>query len=385
LPKIDRHPAPASWGCLTRLRGSIPHFDPARAASNSDQVDLRGCDLRKLDLRKSAADLYYADFDMETKWPSADRMPAGFDPRRILEIGKNPGLGVRRLHARGITGRGVGIAIIDQPLLVDHREYAARLRLYEEINVRFAAESEMHGPAVASIAVGKTVGVAPGADLYYIADYPGTFKPAGGFVYDFGYLAKGIRRILAINRGLPGGHKIRVISISLGWMPGMKGYEKITRAVNEARRAGVFVVSTSESQIYGFNLMGMGRSPLSDPDKRTSYGTGLFWAGELQAHPAQVSAFLRRTLLAPMDSRATADPKRVAGYAFYREGGLSWSIPYVAGVYALAAQVDPAITPERFWRLALSTGKTIELERAGANIRFGRIIDPPALIEALQR
>ena len=29
-------------------------------------------------------------------------------------------------------------------------------------------DAQMHGPAVSSIAVGKTVGVAPEADLYYI-------------------------------------------------------------------------------------------------------------------------------------------------------------------------------------------------------------------------
>ena len=32
----------------------------------------------------------------------------------------------------------------------------------------------MHGPAVASIAVGKTVGVAPEADLYYISSVNGS-------------------------------------------------------------------------------------------------------------------------------------------------------------------------------------------------------------------
>lgn len=30
------------------------------------------------------------------------------------------------------TGRGVGIAIIDLTLLVDHQEYSGQLRLYEE-------------------------------------------------------------------------------------------------------------------------------------------------------------------------------------------------------------------------------------------------------------
>jgi hypothetical protein len=87
------------------------------------------------------------------------------------EQAKNPGLGVRRLHEKGITGRGVRVAILDQPLLVDHQEYVERVRLYEEIDLQGRTEPAMHGAAVASIAVGKTVGVAPEAELYYIAKY----------------------------------------------------------------------------------------------------------------------------------------------------------------------------------------------------------------------
>jgi hypothetical protein len=95
-------------------------------------LDLRGCDLSKLDLRNSINDLLYASFDDRTVWPVPNRMPSDFDSKRIMELGKNPGLGVHSLHKRGITGRGVGIAILDQPLLVDHQEYGDRLRLYEE-------------------------------------------------------------------------------------------------------------------------------------------------------------------------------------------------------------------------------------------------------------
>jgi hypothetical protein len=66
---------------------------------------------------------------------------------------------MRTLHAEGITGKGIGVAIIDQTLLVDHREYKDRLRVYEEAEDITGGwmEVQMHGPAVASIAVGKSV------------------------------------------------------------------------------------------------------------------------------------------------------------------------------------------------------------------------------------
>ena len=84
-----------------------------------------------------------------------------------------------------------------------------------------------------------------------------------------------------------------------------------------------------------------------------------------------------------MDSRTTASPTGIDDYVFYRAGGWSWSIPYIAGVYALVAQVNPDITPDEFWHLAMETGQTIDLNRDGEIIPFGPILDPVALINSL--
>jgi hypothetical protein len=158
--------------------------------------------------------------------------------------GKNPGLGVRALHRLGITGNGVGVAIIDQALLVDHVEYRDRLRLYEEIH-NGDETAAMHGPAVASIAVGRTVGVAPGADLYYIAETHGSVE-SRQFVFDFVPLARSIDRILEVNRSLPATRKIRVLSISEGWSPRQKGYAEVTAAVERAMEGKVTPVRKLE-------------------------------------------------------------------------------------------------------------------------------------------
>jgi hypothetical protein len=71
-------------------------------------------------------------------------------------------------------------------------------------------------------------------------------------------------------------------------------------------------------------------------------------------------------------------------YVFHRQGGWSWSIPYLAGIYALAAQVKPDIAPEEFWSTALATGRTIQIEHNGREYQFGVIADPLALIEAIK-
>lgn len=372
LPPSGRAAHPAASSLPARQLTALPHHDPASA--QSWQVDLRGQDLSRLNLEGRVADLMRADFDSKTRFPRA--LPAAFDPERILELGRNPGLGVRRLHAAGITGKGVSIAIIDQALLVDHREYDRRLRSYDEVHWRPSAAT-MHAGAVASIAVGKDCGVAPGADLYFVANDFSDGRSGVNFVH----LARAIDRVLAIDAALPEASKIRVLAIARGFAPPDKGYREVTSAVARARAAGLFVVTSSLSEQYGFHFHGLGREPLAPPDEKTSYGPGLWWQDEFFAGRGVSSP----TLLVPMDSRTTASEAGAADFVFYRDGGWSWCIPYLAGLYALACQVRPDVTPDLFWKAALETGDRVTVEHAGRQHRLERVVDPPRLIDALRR
>jgi hypothetical protein len=379
MPEISiaRHPQPVNYSWLNTYT-EPPIYDPN--STEQWQVDLRSSNLTKLDLSKSKDDLLFADFDSKTQWPTADKMPVDFDWQNIMETAKDPGLGILALHDQGIDGKGIGIAIIDQTLLVDHIEYKDRIRVYEEAEDVTGGwlEVQMHGPAVASIAVGKTVGIAPAADLYYIAT-----GDCGGATsmedYDFSCQAKAIQLIVEINKSLPADRKIRVLSMSIGWSPQNKGYEEITAAVKEAKAAGIFVISTSLSQTYGLNFHGLGRNPLSDPNDFQAYEPGSWWQNYFYERGLSTD-----TLLVPMDSRTTASPTGIEDYVFYREGGWSWSVPYLAGMYALAAQVRPDITPEEFWQTALNTGRTIQIQHEGKEYEFGVIFDPQALIQAIK-
>ena len=376
---IVRHPATDDYSTYFSKITSIPKHDPD--STEAWQVDLRSQDLIELDMTESLTDLMFASFDSQTRWPEAQKMPADFDPQEIMEIGKDPGLGIRELHKQGITGTGVAIAIVDQPLLVDHQEYKDRIRLYEEINVLPYSKAAMHGAAVSSIAVGKTTGVAPEADLYYIGSWTGDWEPeTNNFTWNFKYYAQAIDRILELNQSLPEDQKIRVIAMQVGWSPDQAGYEEITAAVNEAKKAGVFVIGSSLSETHGLNFHGLGREPLADPNEFSTYGPGSWWKQQFFDRGS-----ISNTLLVPMDSRTTASPTGTEDYVFYREGGWSWSIPYLAGMYALAVQVKPESTPEEFWDVALRTGKTILIEQDGKEYQFGVILDPQALVEEIKR
>jgi subtilisin family serine protease len=231
LPEVNivRHPAADDFSAYYSPITSIPKYDPN--STETWQIDLRSQDLTKLDMTGSLTDLMHATFDSKTQWPLTGKLPSDFDPQKIMEIGKDPGLGIRELHKQGITGTGVAIAIVDQPLLVDHQEHKDRIRLYKEINVLPDSKAAMHGVAVTSIAVGKTIGVAPEADLYYIGSWTGDWEPGtNNFTWNFKYYAQAIHRILELNQSLPEDQKIRVIAMQVGWSPDQAGYEKITAA-----------------------------------------------------------------------------------------------------------------------------------------------------------
>lgn len=371
FPKIDRRPAVSDYN--RELLYGMASFDPVKG--DPFQVDLRSYDLSKLDLSSAATQLRYASFDDQTRWPAAEQMPAGFDWKQVMEIGKNPGLGVHRLHEQGITGSGVGIAIIDQTLLIDHPEYRDQLRLYEEINYGSGDSASMHGPAVASLAVGKSIGVAPGADLYFIADW---FVDPDQKV-NFAFLAQGIRRILEVNRSLPEGRKIRVISISRGYSPTDNGYSELMAAIRDAERQDVLVISVGMYGSRTVGILGLGRDPLADPDNTTSYQPAAF----LNPNLDKINN-LTEQLWIPIDARTTASPTGTNDYVFYGVGGMSWAEPYLAGIYALACQVYPQLTPDQFWKLARNTGTYLDFSRNGEQIKIGPVINPSGLIKALQ-
>ncbi len=348
---------------------SLPAWSPEKPSLS---VDLRSRDVSALDLRARAQDLSYAAFDNYTRWPSADRLPEGFDPAGILAKGSDPGLGLRALHAQGVTGRGVGIGIIDVPLLLDHREYAAQLRWHESLlEVLRPLPASLHGPAVASIAVGRTVGVAPEADLYFIATSFDGPRPLFLMPHLF---AQAIRRFVDINRALPTNRKIRAISLSQGWGDAAVGCHDAEAAVALARADGIAFFSVTRNAAHG----GLGRPPLSDPDSFAAHVPAWMWRDD------RFGGLTRAKLFSiPIDNRTLASEAGPEAMVHFPIGGHSWGPPFMAGVYALAAQVDPSITPERFLDLALRHAWR-RPDATAENRIASLILDPAALVAALK-
>lgn len=54
-----------------------------------------------------------------------------------------------KLYQQGITGKGVNVAIIDQPMYLDHPEFTGKIAEYYDTSC--GSESNMYGPVVTSL------------------------------------------------------------------------------------------------------------------------------------------------------------------------------------------------------------------------------------------
>lgn len=361
FPYIERKPPEDDYHLLVGKISELPEV-------TNGEIELRSADLSEADLSEELDKLLLSTYDSKTVWP--ELLPEGFDPEKLMELGKDPGLGVKDLHRDGITGKNIGIAIIDQVLLTEHEEYIKQLKYYSE-NVGTVTDipAQMHGPAVASIAVGKTCGVAPEASLYYIAE---------DFIAEnyTGRIADDIIELLELNKTLKEEEKIRVISISWGAEEReSEGFKKLKEAYQRASEEGVFIITTSlpvggRDDIKGIDFIGMAKSKLADANDFTAYGKAAW------AESADCDLYGEGFLCIPMDNRCVAAHTGATDYAIYQSGGLSWSVPYIAGVYALACQVKPEINYNEFWKVALET--------AVANKELHSIINPKGIIDKLK-
>ncbi|WRS26870.1 S8 family serine peptidase [Oscillospiraceae bacterium MB08-C2-2] len=338
------------------------------------QLDFRHRDVSGFDLTGIPAEqIEKISFDSATVWPK--ELPPGFDPKSIIERGKDPGLGIRTLHQQGWTGKGINIAIVDQALYQEHTEYKDRLRFYEEYLCSDPV-TQMHGAAVSSIAVGKTTGVASKADLYYIA------STAWSDDYDLTPIAGAIYRFIEINKQLPQDDKIRVLSISNGYIEDTKGAKEMEQAIADAKKEGIFVICMN-TDMHGFDILGCGGEMTSDPNDPQSRMPAFEYRDYYWQHPDEFQRVDR--LIVPQDNRTYASwtQNSEKSYEFSANGGVSWTAPWLAGFYALCLEAKPEMTIDEFVAVCLQTGETISIPHEGQAYTFGKILNPQKVVDAL--
>lgn len=310
----------------------------------------------------SVSDLDTYTFDMLYTFEGAEEEAAS-----IIEAGKNPGLGVRSLHEKGITGKGVRVGIIDQNLLVSHPEYASNIVAYFDSGCKVAEDrGSYHGASVTSILCGQSIGVAPDTLVYYGA--------APSWEKDAQYFADCLNWMIDENEKLPLNDKIRLVSVSSS--PTSKNNwcingEAWTLAVQRAQDAGILVLDcrTDEPTSFVFTAY-LDQGDIDDvsnykpffPIPSDDFG-GERWKNDIYA-PASKRTLAREYRLGEI------------GYRYEGYGGQSWALPYVSGVLALGAQVAPNLSMEAL--------KNLLFETAFETPEGYKIIYPTQFIDALE-
>ncbi len=364
-------------------------------------ADFRGKDLFRENFANVSMDvLQTADFDTETVWPEKDRLPNDFSPEKLLEESKNPGLGIRELHEQGITGEGVVVAIIDQKLDTKHPEYKNSIVDYTEYDGAGDEKISMHGPAVASLLVGKDCGVAPEAKLVYKA-IPSSDE-------GFHSKTKALIEIINKNKDVSQNEKVRVVSCSFGYAieNPKPGLDRWIDALEKAKKEGIFVIDSDGSQI-DVSFVGGG-----SPETKDSFENYSPWLHEAEGNKelnkiidkgdvGEIAKKLReqkkevlsnisdadltkkieeylgarkKEIVIPSDYRTMASSwSKKDQYAYNGKGGISWSVPYLAGLFALILQVNPNIGRERI--------AEIINESAVKNEKGLRVVNPKGIID----
>ncbi len=380
--------------------------------------NLRGEDLSNEDLsRVEIGTLLKCDFDTETKWPTENKMPAGFNPVEVLITAQNPGLGIQELHAQGIDGRGVIVAIIDQVLsssrgrFDEHSEYGSKIIDYKEFGVLKDEEISMHGPAVTSLLVGEKCGVAPKSEVVY--------RAVQSAERDFNLWADALLDIIELNKTLPDGKKVKIVSCSIGFRLEEKedGLDRWIETINLAEKAGIVVSDVGDRT--GVKYIGGGSSV--DKENPDSYDQALFLGDqdggilkdsqmiglikikdidgimkrirELKPQETdgvtdkimrnKIETFLNNDprskfgLIVPSDYRTMASRTGSESYMYNGKGGMSWAVPYLSGIFALVWQIKPDLKKEQ---IAEIINKTVTMNKDG-NMS---IINPKGIIEQVR-
>ena len=304
-------------------------------------------------------DIYTYCFDM-VLFEGADETR-----KEVIEAGKNPGLGVRSLHERGITGKGVNVAIIDQNLILGHPEYTDNIVDYYPGNFpeEYYESGSMHGAAVTSFLAGKTCGVAPEAKVYFAC---------GAMDFDASPFAEALYWILEENAKLPENEKIRVVSVSAGPEEGyMENAELWDEAVTAAQAEGILILDCRNDEYTGF-IHSAYYDPKNPEDITACKPLYPNFENNLNRE------FYKTYIYAPSSFRTSARAYYEGEYFYGYDGigGQSWAIPYVAGVLALGWQINPDIPADEMRNLLIST---CYIEEHGL-----RMVDPLAFIEAVE-
>ena len=244
-------------------------------------------------------------------------------------------------RAKGYTGKGVTIALIDGPVELSDPELAgANITDKSRCTLETSAAGRYHGSEMAALLVSQKYGVAPDATLYAYQARSGESASAGGSCEVNGVSYDGLG--LLINQAIDDGAQIISVSLStterdltLKW------------AVARAMTEGVIIVAST------------GNTGKDENSSHLSWWSGIVGVAaiDLEGKPASYSSPGNGVV-----TTAVGGPVKVRDFDTGKTAttqGTSNSTAIVAGLMALARQKWPNATGNQLLQVLVNTGLNI--------------------------
>ena len=249
--------------------------------------------------------------------------------------------GLDRARAKGYTGEGVTIAMIDGPVDTSVPELkGAKITTKETCTITSSNGSWTHGTGVASILVSDVYGVAPGSSLL-------TYKIAFGNQNDqrsedcfggAGYVGK-TELVRVLNQAMNDGAQIINLSASSD-----DGNDQMKWTIARAMSSGVILVTAAGNNATDEDLTSL--SQWSGVIGVTAISTD----GTRQDYSSWGEGVVTTSIGGPFSLRDLASGE------VQQRSGTSFSAPVVTGVLALAKQRWPEATSNQLLQLLVKTG-----------------------------
>ncbi len=307
----------------------------------------------------------------------------GTTAETLFENGRNPGHNIRAmLQKTGCKGQGVRVAIIDSGINTEHEALSYHFdqnhkgqhtAINENGEITDTLDADMHGTATADILAGKDGGVAPDCELHaYSCPYNQTHTA--------------LNNIIEFNED-NADNPIRVVNISAGFYEPQKGsegyevkmktYESTMEAIKKLQESGVMVIANyrGSAEHTPYSVASRIAPSVNPDDDFAALGN------EPENYESRIDGCSgdeknrARTLLINSSHRTVATEDSINEYRHDGAESSSWAMPVISGLYACACSADPTITPEKFWDIAVETGK---IDECG-----GTIVDAEALIDKI--
>lgn len=323
-PDIDREAAMAVDTSMVTPLNVVRSLIPAYA---KDSVQPYGkywfFDMpREADLSDSAPLLYTLTYSDKTEFP--EKIAPSFDPEGLMRWGMDPGLNVSVLHGLGYTGKGAVIGYVDQPA-GDHSEYDSdNIHRFNNTDNK----TSMHGSAVLSLLAGENIGTAPEAEVYFYgaASWEGSHVTSAECLY----------QIIELNKSLPPEERITMVGFSDNISYHKTDVQALIDAVAACEEAGIMVWFCGEYASAAF-------LPMTDRnDPRNAIPDAVYGGSAPLVH-------------VPAGSRTTAATEDGARNIYWGSGGISWTMPYMLGIYAIVTEIDPSLTQADLRKMVVET------------------------------